>query len=1229
MKRITGGKKQRPVIRHENPNLGAGAGVAYGTIVVPRHNTFPAPAPDSTPDAPPIPDQPVQPDASSAQAPPVSRVRPPRLSRVMKMPDVDPYAGMAGSVSTPPSTLDAAVPDSTPTPPVAPSPATHVPNVAVSIAPPPPSTLPPLVREAPLPSRPPPIQSRAPERQDASSQPPVAESLRLGSLTQEREIAEARRKQKLRLLRSAERERHLSHAPRVMHPQPSRPVEAYVDARDPPHFQGLHAVLRKIKTEWGFLLDTDFNPVRLSMALLPHGPLRGSMSDFSSLAGLIETSLQSTVGDHFHSFASAIHVNHGMISSLSASQDGVSAARQQLQSARDALGTRRADLVQMWQRLQSVKEAMRILALLEQLRDVPDELESLMTEKRFLEATHLLMRSLRLIQREDLAELGATADLRAYLRAQEHSLLDILIDEVQSHLYLKSYWCDVRWQSYMPGQDTLPDMVLGAHSSDARPWTTLPQFLDALHSRVAKDDAASPRAMRSRASEEDSFLYLEMLLESLAQLGKMGYALDTIAQMLPTELHQLVDATIDQVEARYAAQNTSTSVRLETVLFAPHATHSVLDEGRTHRTFSLRGLPDARTSANAEIAALQRDAEILRDLFWTLCSKLEAVLAAHRAVQEVARALLVRTNHDDAGAADRANADMGIAALSGVWGAVEYEIRMLLLDYLAEDSERSTVSQHVPSLDAVLRMTRFERERNVLFRLTPAHRMPSVAASADRVDEALDVYVPGLMGKETGLPFVMEPRAHADEYLGAGHRRIVKPLSFTASVLLPPTLQLVVRAEQIWPADADQGADFGAFLRDFVRGRFLPLLGQQVRTLVQNASSAPDAFHAEPAARIGVARAVVRSSVQLVALMDSLYSMQQAAPFDQAGFTNMIILAFLVYYEACNARFKRLVSQDGDSPDGPYMLAAVWTQRPELYACLATAMDAPPSSTRAADAYRAEARTEMRLAEGQAPRRADLLTSRKRHMSLGTLHHSLDWLGTHMAPFHAPDSGAEPLPVSPEAQKLWQDVPSMYAVLAKCVLMTLRVELRLKTLYYLREAIRGTYICDALSMEPDVHVVELTTELSACHEVYRETMLPQHHAYVFGGLDVLMDTLMTEAVLHVRAINRFGVTKMLRNLLSVQQNLKNIVDEPRRIHLDRSRRLWELLAHEPESWLPDAPATYSAAEYLAVVRLSLGWGVDHAPIPLAGTTQHGVSDERFRACVHTLDAALKRAAAAT
>ena len=1113
---------------------------------------------------------------------------------------------------------------------------------------------------------------------------------RLGSLTQERELAEARRKQKLRLLRSAERERHTPHLPRVMQPRRGRPVEAYVDQHDSPNFRTLQAVLRKIKSEWDFLLDTDFNPVQLSMALLSHGPLRAYMGDFSSLAGMIERALQSTVGDHYNSFASAITVNHGMIASLSASQDSISGARQQLQSARDALGTRRADLVQMWQRMQSVKEAMRVLTLLEQLRDVPDELESLMTEKRFLEATHLLMRSLRMIQRDDIAELGAAADLRAYLRSQEHSLLDILIEELQSHLYLKSYWCDARWRSYVPGQETLPDMVLGAPGTGERAWTTLTQFLGALRARIpyeivagmppaeagvvrdaylhwdgseeTKPEAlsrASPKRDATQTAEDDSFLYLEMLLESLMQLGKIGYALDTVSQLLSTELHQLVDKTIEQVEARHVSHSSTAPVRLETVLFAPHAVHSVLDApGSASRPFLLRGLPDSslsRMTASADHAALQHDTEIMRDFVWTLFSKLEAVLAAHRAVQEVASVLISRANPHDAGAADRASAETGVAALARVWDAVEHEIHMLLLDYLVEDSDRTVVSQHVPSLETVLRMTRFERERNVLFRLNYASR-PSAAVreASEVVDEALDAYVPGLVGQDTALPFVLEPRTRTDEYLGAGHRRLVKPLTFTASILLPPTLQFVQRAEQVLPADAAHAADFGRFLREFVQERFLPLLGEQVHALVQGASSAPDAFHAEPAARVGVSRAVVRSSVQLVSLVESLYAMLQAAPFEQAGFANLIIAAFLVYYEACNARFKRLVAEDADSANGPYLLAAVWAQRPELYACLATALDAPPSSTRAVDVCRAEARTELHMAEGLDLKRSDLITSRKRHLALGTLHHTLHWLGMHIAQFHVdpaagdvassapsvaatPTSSANadgrttalPLPVASGTQSLWQDVPSMYAMLAKCVLMTLRVELRLKTLYYLRAAVLGSYVCDALSMEPDAHVVELNTELGACHEVYKETMLPTHHAYVFDGLDVLMDTIMTEAVLHVTAINRYGVTKMLRNLLSLQQNLKNIVDEPRRIDLDRSKRLWEMLAREPEHWLSTAQDTYSAAEYLAMVRLSFGWGLDNAPIPHAGTSQQPVSDERFRACVDMLDAALKRDVSAT
>lgn len=40
------------------------------------------------------------------------------------------------------------------------------------------------------------------------------------------------------------------------------------------------------------------------------------------------------------------------------------------------------------------------------------------------------------------------------LASSPQVVLDILIEELHNHLYLKSFYCDVRWQSYTPGQTT-------------------------------------------------------------------------------------------------------------------------------------------------------------------------------------------------------------------------------------------------------------------------------------------------------------------------------------------------------------------------------------------------------------------------------------------------------------------------------------------------------------------------------------------------------------------------------------------------------------------------------------------------------------------------------------------------------------------------------------------------------------------------------------------------------
>lgn len=53
------------------------------------------------------------------------------------------------------------------------------------------------------------------------------------------------------------------------------------------------------------------------------------------------------------------------------------------------------------------------------LRSIPDRLEALLSEKRFLSAVILLVRSMKMINKPDMMEIGAVSDLRAWMVQQE------------------------------------------------------------------------------------------------------------------------------------------------------------------------------------------------------------------------------------------------------------------------------------------------------------------------------------------------------------------------------------------------------------------------------------------------------------------------------------------------------------------------------------------------------------------------------------------------------------------------------------------------------------------------------------------------------------------------------------------------------------------------------------------------------------------------------------------
>lgn len=137
--------------------------------------------------------------------------------------------------------------------------------------------------------------------------------------------------------------------------------------------------------------------------------------------------------------------------------------------------------------------------------------------------------------------------------------------------------------------------------------------------------------------ESDSFTYVEMLLESLSILGRLVGALDTVIQRMPSEISSLVDATIDEVSERsefmQQARSQPAVVGNANSSATPNALESryVFVEKRQSNdlAFSLR-------LAALEASSKETDQETLRDLFWTLYSKLDAVLQGFRVTYEVA-----------------------------------------------------------------------------------------------------------------------------------------------------------------------------------------------------------------------------------------------------------------------------------------------------------------------------------------------------------------------------------------------------------------------------------------------------------------------------------------------------------------------------------------------------------------------------------------------------------------
>ncbi|KAG0272581.1 hypothetical protein BGZ95_011633 [Linnemannia exigua] len=426
-----------------------------------------------------------------------------------------------------------------------------------------------------------------------------------------------------------------------------------------------------LNEEWEFMTKPDFNPVPLALELMDGSSLGKDYDMFCMILRSIEGALKAVVDGSYQGFNASIGTYGGVIDSIADSQSRVKELRMDLKNSKESLRLRHADLVQLYNKSEQYKDMIEMLDEIEDLKQVPEKLETLIREKHFLAAVKLLVSASKTIAKPEMVSVGALSDLTRFLNEQLESMAEMLMEELHNHLYLKSPYCDSRWATYTTGQEALPSAErglfeglgkdkLGNLSSDRLKRSAGFQPKSKPGNEVRLDDEMITEDLEVNP-EVDSAYYLEILVESLGLLGKFKDAIVTILQRVPLETYQLIDKTISEVNERRNA------AALKTI----HTRDSNFDDEDDEKY----------------LATKNTENEILRDLFWTLFSKLECVTQGHSTVLIAGQRLLRRVEGDHVKRKEMGLTGVKMYAFAEVWTPMLTEIRCLLSDYLMDTNQ--------------------------------------------------------------------------------------------------------------------------------------------------------------------------------------------------------------------------------------------------------------------------------------------------------------------------------------------------------------------------------------------------------------------------------------------------------------------------------------------------------------------------------------------------------------
>lgn len=874
--------------------------------------------------------------------------------------------------------------------------------------------------------------------------------------------------------------------------------------------------------------------------------------------------LDELIVQHYTELTTAIRTYQSITERITNSRNKIKQVKENLLSCKMLLHCKRDELRKLWIEGIEHKHVLNLLDEIENIKQVPQKLEQCMASKHYLSATDMLVSAVESLE-GPLLQVEGLSDLRLELHSKKMNLHLVLIDELHRHLYIKSTSRVVQRNKEKGKMSSLVKdasvpLIDVTNLPTPRKFLDTSQYSTAGSSSVREINLQDIKEDLELDPEENSTLFMGILIKGLAKLKKIPETVKAIIERLEQELKQIVKRSTTQVA----------------------------DSGYQ------RG----------ESLTVENQPRLLLELLELLFDKFNAVATAHSVVLGYLQDTVVTplTQQEDIKLYDMAD----------VWVKIQDVLQMLLTEYLdmkntrtaSEPSAQLSYASTGREFAAFFAKKKPQRPKNSLFKFESSSH--AISMSAYLREQRRELY--SRSGELQGGP---------DDNLieGGGTKFVCKPGARNITVIFHPLLRFIQEIEHALGLGPAKQCPLREFLTVYIKNIFLNQVLAEINKEIEGVTKTSDPLkilaNADTMKVLGVQRPLLQSTIIVEKTVQDLLNLMHDLSAYSDQFLNMVCVKLQEYKDTCTAAYRGIVQSEEK-----LVISASWAKDDDISRLLkslpnwmnmAQPKQLRPKREEEEDFIRAAFGKESEVLIGNLGDKLippqDILRDVSDLKALANMHESLEWLASRtksafsnlstsqmLSPAQDSHTNTDLPPVSEQIMQTLSELAKSFQDMADRCLLVLHLEVRVHCFHYLIPlAKEGNYaiVANVESMDYDPLVVKLNKDISAIEEAMSASLQQHKFQYIFEGLGHLISCILINGAQYFRRISESGIKKMCRNIFVLQQNLTNITMS-READLDFARQYYEMLyntADELLNLVVDQGVKYTELEYIHALTL--------------------------------------------